>query len=140
MRILEISFREGSPCAGPSHNTALPLRFLWSIFPPSGFLPPRISHRQSRIGASAMRVVPLLIRAFACELLPAQEKLLPVLHFNHLTTADGLPSNEMRSPVVRDHSGYVWVGTENGLARYDGYGCKVYRNDPNDSTSSGHTP
>jgi ligand-binding sensor domain-containing protein len=80
-----------------------------------------------------MRVVPLLILAFACELLHAQDKLLPVFHFNRLTTAEGLPSNEIRTPVVRAHNGYIWVGTATGLARYDGYQCKVYRNDPNDS-------
>jgi hypothetical protein len=67
--------------------------------------------------------------------LASQDKLVPVFHFNRLTTADGLPSNEIRSPVVRDHNGYIWVGTENGLARYDGYGCKIYRNDPSDRTS-----
>ena len=82
-----------------------------------------------------MRAVPLLMLAFACQCLHAQERLLPVLHFNRLTTANGLPSNSMRSPVVRDHNGYVWVGTVNGLARWDGYGCRVYRNDPNDSSS-----
>lgn len=57
----------------------------------------------------------------------AQKQLLPVFHFNRLTTADGLPTNEIRSNVVRDRQGFIWIGTENGLARYDGYSCKVYR-------------
>ena len=64
----------------------------------------------------------------------AQEQLLPVFHFNHLTTADGLPTNNIFG-VVRDSKGFVWVGTGNGLARYDGYSFKTYRNVPNDSTS-----
>ncbi len=67
--------------------------------------------------------------------LTAQEKFLPVFHFNRLTTTDGLPTNEMRSNVVRDNQGFVWIPTINGLARYDGYTCKVYRNQPGDSTS-----
>jgi ligand-binding sensor domain-containing protein len=65
----------------------------------------------------------------------AQEKLLPVFHFNRLTTADGLPSNNILSGAVRDSKGFVWVGTGNGLSRYDGYGFKTYRNLPNDSSS-----
>jgi signal transduction histidine kinase/ligand-binding sensor domain-containing protein len=60
------------------------------------------------------------------QLCPGQEKLLPVYQFNHLTTADGLPTNEIRSNVVRDRQGFVWFGTEIGLVRYDGYVCKVY--------------
>ncbi len=68
-------------------------------------------------------------------LLSAQEKLLPVFHFNRLTTAEGLPSNNILSSVVRDSKGFVWIGTANGLSRYDGYGFKTYRNVPNDSTS-----
>lgn len=59
--------------------------------------------------------------------LSAQEKLLPVFKFNRLTTANGLPTNEIRSNVVRDRQGFIWFGTENGLVRYDGYTCKVYR-------------
>ena len=58
--------------------------------------------------------------------LAAQDKLLPVFDFNRLTTANGLPSNKIRSNVVRDRQGLIWFGTENGLARYDGYACKVY--------------
>ena len=54
----------------------------------------------------------------------AQEKLLPVFHFNHLSTSNGLPTNDIRANVVRDREGYVWIGTVNGLARFDGYGCR----------------
>ena len=37
-----------------------------------------------------------------------------------LTTQDGLPSNRMND-MVQDSTGYVWLGTSNGLCRYDGY-------------------
>jgi signal transduction histidine kinase/ligand-binding sensor domain-containing protein/DNA-binding response OmpR family regulator len=56
----------------------------------------------------------------------AQERLLPVFQFNRITTADGLPANEITSNVVRDRQGFIWVGTADGLARYDGYTCRVY--------------
>jgi signal transduction histidine kinase/ligand-binding sensor domain-containing protein/DNA-binding response OmpR family regulator len=65
----------------------------------------------------------------------AQDQLLPVFHFNHLSTADGLSSNAMRSRVVRDNNGFVWIGTVNGLERYDGISIKDYRNVPSDPYS-----
>src|SRR5262245_16767 len=35
------------------------------------------------------------------------------------TTADGLPENTVRA-VVETRDGYLWIGTANGLARFDG--------------------
>ncbi len=67
--------------------------------------------------------------------LPAQDRLLPVFHFNHLTTADGMSSDNILSRVCRDSKGFVWIGTGNGLSRYDGYSFKTYRNILNDSSS-----
>jgi signal transduction histidine kinase/DNA-binding response OmpR family regulator/ligand-binding sensor domain-containing protein len=79
--------------------------------------------------SSLLRACALFILLLAANSQPtaAQDKLLPVFQFNRLTTADGLPSNEIRSNVVRDRSGFIWIGTVNGLARYDGYTCKIYR-------------
>ena len=37
-----------------------------------------------------------------------------------LTTQNGLPSNRMND-MVQDSTGYLWLGTSNGLCRYDGY-------------------
>ena len=37
-----------------------------------------------------------------------------------ITTRDGLPSNRVND-MVQDEKGYVWLGTSNGLCRYDGY-------------------
>ena len=73
-----------------------------------------------------MRAIPLLMLAFACQLLSAQEKLLPVFHFDCLDEKQGL-SNDIRSNIIRDKQGYVWVGIVPGLARYDGYEFKHYR-------------
>ncbi|RLC97908.1 MAG: hypothetical protein DRI65_18835, partial [Chloroflexota bacterium] len=38
---------------------------------------------------------------------------------DHVNTDDGLPQNSVRSVLV-DLDGYVWAGTEKGLARFDG--------------------
>jgi len=82
------------------------------------------------------RGIPIVLAILATlHQLAAQGKLLPVIQFQHLTTANGLPSNDISSNVVRDRQGFIWVGTNNGLARYDGYTSKVYRNNPGDPHS-----
>lgn len=37
--------------------------------------------------------------------------------------------------VVRDHTGYLWIGMTEGLARYDGSRFRFFHHDPTDSTS-----
>ena len=84
--------------------------------------------RNSRRGSNARRCLAfLLVYLLYCSA-PGQQQgqLLPVFDFRRLTTADGLPSNRIFSNVVRDRQGFIWFGTDNGLARYDGYACKVY--------------
>ncbi|HYH14364.1 MAG TPA: hypothetical protein VD794_04040, partial [Flavisolibacter sp.] len=39
--------------------------------------------------------------------------------FNRLSVSDGLASNFIHS-VWQDEKGFIWIGTENGLQRYDG--------------------
>ncbi|MEK6650123.1 MAG: two-component regulator propeller domain-containing protein [Bacteroidota bacterium] len=39
--------------------------------------------------------------------------------------------------LFQDKKGFLWIGTENGLNRFDGYSFKVYRHDPRDSMSIG---
>jgi len=41
------------------------------------------------------------------------------------TIEDGLPSNECYA-VIQDSLGYIWVATDRGLSRFDGYGFKNY--------------
>ncbi len=92
-----------------------------------------------REGKHQFFVLPFIIILMVFQQVSSQEKLLPVFHFNQLTTADGLPTNEIRSNIVRDRQGFIWIGTVNGLVRYDGYACKVYLNDPKDPASLSST-
>lgn len=46
--------------------------------------------------------------------------------FSHLTTQEGLPDNTALS-MLQDHLGFIWIGTPNGLARYDGHGFTSYK-------------
>ncbi|MEP6930897.1 MAG: two-component regulator propeller domain-containing protein, partial [Flavobacterium sp.] len=45
--------------------------------------------------------------------------------FHHLRTNDGLSNSTIKS-ILKDSYGFLWIGTESGLNRYDGYGFKVY--------------
>lgn len=51
------------------------------------------------------------------------------LRFVNLTVEDGLSDNDVEA-VVQDHHGFIWLGTGDGLNRYDGYEFKIYRYDP----------
>ncbi|WP_369411745.1 two-component regulator propeller domain-containing protein [Chryseolinea lacunae] len=44
-------------------------------------------------------------------------------------------SNSKVNCVLQDSKGFLWVGTEDGLNRFDGYDFKIYRNHPDDTTS-----
>ena len=58
------------------------------------------------------------------------------LQFEHFTTADGLVTNWMvYSPIVQDAQGFIWIGSDHGLHKYDGYKFTVFTHDENDSTS-----
>ena len=44
-------------------------------------------------------------------------------------------SNTNITSICQDKAGYIWIGTENGLNRFDGYKFTVYKNNPQDTTS-----
>ncbi|MBI3765583.1 MAG: hypothetical protein HY277_03660, partial [Ignavibacteriales bacterium] len=56
------------------------------------------------------------------------------LQFEHITTYNGL-SQDIVNHLFRDKFGFLWIGTEDGLNRYDGYTIKTYKNNPGDSSS-----
>lgn len=56
------------------------------------------------------------------------------IHFERIPNDLGLSQNFI-STLVQDHQGFIWVGTKDGLNRFDGYQFKTYLNDPFDSTS-----
>lgn len=43
----------------------------------------------------------------------------PAIFFDHITTKDGL-SNNFVNTIVKDRKGFLWIGTSDGLNRYDG--------------------
>jgi len=56
------------------------------------------------------------------------------LESERISIAHGLSSNGIWS-ILQDSKGFLWIGTDTGLNRYDGYNFKIYKNEPDDSTS-----
>lgn len=56
------------------------------------------------------------------------------IHFSHLGMQDGF-ANSRANTIIQDRKGFIWVGTWNGLNRYDGYNCVTYQPGFHDSLS-----
>ncbi|MCB8995340.1 MAG: hybrid sensor histidine kinase/response regulator, partial [Bacteroidales bacterium] len=54
---------------------------------------------------------------------------LDIERFEHLDTRNGLSQNSVLS-IYCDKKGYLWLGTMDGLNRYDGYSFKIYKAAP----------
>jgi len=54
--------------------------------------------------------------------------------FENFSIPQGL-SNPTINCIYEDKYGFLWLGTNDGLSRYDGYEFKVYKNNPSDSLS-----
>lgn len=40
-------------------------------------------------------------------------------------------SNSHVNKIIQDHSGYIWIATDNGLTRFDGFNSKTFTRNPN---------
>ncbi len=56
------------------------------------------------------------------------------IHFHRLSNRDGL-SQMTVGAIVQDRLGFMWLGTEEGLNRFDGLSFVVFRHDPNEPDS-----
>ncbi|MBK8947221.1 MAG: hypothetical protein IPM32_18425 [Ignavibacteriae bacterium] len=54
--------------------------------------------------------------------------------FRQITVKNGL-SNSYVNCLLQDRNGFIWIGTDDGLNRFDGYEIKVYRNNLDDKNS-----
>ena len=55
------------------------------------------------------------------------------IHQRQLTMDDGLLANSV-TQIVQDNRGFLWIGTANGLSRYDGVSIENYRLSELDAT------
>jgi PAS domain S-box-containing protein len=58
------------------------------------------------------------------------------LRFEHLTIDDGLTQNAGLA-MLQDSQGYLWIGSQDGLNRYDGYSITQFKHDPDNPNSLG---
>lgn len=68
----------------------------------------------------------ILFALFSCFIIPSLQCAAQQIKFTMLTTKDGLSSNSVNS-IIKDRFGLIWIATLDGLNRYDGKECKVYR-------------
>ena len=59
------------------------------------------------------------------------------IQFDHLTIEDGLSQNAGLA-IFQDSRGFLWVGTQDGLNRYDGYAFHTFKHDPENPQSISH--
>jgi len=76
-------------------------------------------------------LIATMLIAFVCATPAQYYKML------YINSKSGLPHQQISS-LAQDSEGYIWIGTRNGLSRYDGYTVKNYFNDNNDPHSLAH--
>jgi ligand-binding sensor domain-containing protein/signal transduction histidine kinase/DNA-binding response OmpR family regulator len=73
----------------------------------------------------------LLLLLFSLPLFPSTA---PNYRFMHITGREGLPHQQVEA-LMQDDKGMLWIGTRNGLSRYDGYSIVSYFNQVNNPHS-----
>ena len=64
------------------------------------------------------RIAALLMMSFCLAVFPTKAERY--YFFEHIKATDGLPSNTIYCSI-QDKSGFMWIGTRDGLCRYDGH-------------------
>jgi ligand-binding sensor domain-containing protein len=85
--------------------------------------------RRIYIGFPILFLIILLIN-----LLEIQSQILVNQYIRKITSNEGL-SHNIVNDIVQDDNGFIWIATQDGLNRFDGYGFKTCQFDPADSTS-----
>ena len=81
-----------------------------------------------------MRFLILTLILFFSVMAPMAHASVSTVRFDRLSIEDGLSIDSIRC-ILQDQKGFLWIGTGNGLNRYDGYEFKVFRHDPQDPQS-----
>jgi signal transduction histidine kinase/ligand-binding sensor domain-containing protein len=92
------------------------------------------ARRVGKIGR-AQAVFALSLCTAACPLFGAPTD--EALHFERFSSRDGLPAAVVYC-AIEDSRGFLWFGTADGVARFDGRGFRVFRPDPADASSLGN--
>jgi len=71
---------------------------------------------------------------FIALILPSILASAQTFRFEHLTSKDGISQSEIYA-FLEDSRGFMWIGTIDGLNRYDGYNINIFNTDRNDPHS-----
>jgi ligand-binding sensor domain-containing protein/signal transduction histidine kinase/DNA-binding response OmpR family regulator len=93
-------------------------------------MPPSLTRTLSLLLAASLFLPPTPAHAQAAPLSASA----PKLNFTHLSGEQGL-SNSTIETIYQDSRGFIWIGTRDGLNRFDGHEIQVYRYDAADSNS-----
>lgn len=89
---------------------------------------PRARHRLLRLLFLAAVAVGSALPAAGRSATPEAVVTIDDVHFHNYGVQDGLSQTTVKT-MLQDPSGAVWIGTQDGLNRFDGYEFKVYRTD-----------
>lgn len=59
------------------------------------------------------------------------------LVFSQLSKNDGLSDNNVEV-IMKDSDGFIWIGTRNGLCRFDGYEFEIYKKSESENSIAGN--
>jgi len=82
---------------------------------------------------SLARLISALAVAAAVGVVAASDGSDGALRFERLDSPE--PPHRSIYALHQDVDGFLWIGTPDGLARYDGYEMRTFRHDPNDPQS-----
>lgn len=94
----------------------------------------KISFQRFRLQFLWRRLFGLLICALTMQMSLAAS--LGSLRFEHVDPEQGFPYHSI-SAITQDRLGFMWIGTQAGLIKFDGYRATVFRNDPLNPKSLG---
>jgi diguanylate cyclase (GGDEF)-like protein len=65
---------------------------------------------------------------------PSRWESITSWQFSRYTVDMGL-ANSALTAITQDRDGFIWIGSQSGLMRFDGYRFRTYQNDPHDAGS-----
>jgi two-component sensor histidine kinase/ligand-binding sensor domain-containing protein len=89
----------------------------------------QLLHRTSALSLLACFALSFVL-ASSTSALPTHEGVL----FNRISTSEGISHTTVRK-IIQDSHGFIWIGTQQGLNRFDGYQFEVFNHFPDDPQS-----
>ena len=82
-----------------------------------------------------INIILILACIFSClKISTSYANIRESFNFKNITIEDGLSQSTVET-IYQDSKGYIWIGTNDGLDRYNGYEFKHYKHDKYDKNS-----